>query len=425
MITEAKTLSTELLDSIAKSAPKVAFIPDKEIEKALSYLEKNSLPNAKNEEYKYCNIEAFVRKEFKSLHQSFLIPTRSEVEKYKLKNAINLIVVNGEWNEELSDKIIIKGLRVKKLSDYSSNNTPVSSISNKHSDYFISLASAYCQNGLYIGIEEGNKIPIPIHIIYVQSSKTASWANIRNLIEVKKDSELVLIERFVNSQNSKTFSNFLSEKLIHEKANLKACTIQQENKVSASLHTNLVEIEKNSTYEHTTITQGGILVRNNHQAYLKGENSRADLFGLNLSTENNLVDNHTLMDHMVPNCESNELYKGIVYGKSTTVFNGKIHVAPHAQKTNAYQSSKNILLSDEASVYTKPQLEIYANDVKCSHGTSTGKLDEQAVFYLKSRGIGHLSAQKLLLLAFANEVIQKIQVEEVKEELENLILPKD
>ncbi|MBK7309650.1 MAG: SufD family Fe-S cluster assembly protein [Sphingobacteriaceae bacterium] len=140
--------------------------------------------------------------------------------------------------------------------------------------------------------------------------------------------------------------------------------------------------------------------------------------GLFLQKGTQLVDNHTLMDHQVPNCETNELYKGVIKGKSTGVFNGKIYVRKDAQKTNAYQSSKNILLSDDATINTKPQLEIYANDVKCSHGTSTGKVDENALFYLKARGIGDESARKLLLAAFANEVVDKIQIESLRKHLE-------
>ncbi|MBC7863959.1 MAG: SufD family Fe-S cluster assembly protein, partial [Bacteroidia bacterium] len=142
------------------------------------------------------------------------------------------------------------------------------------------------------------------------------------------------------------------------------------------------------------------------------------LNGLTVAKENQLVDNHTVVDHAVPNCESNELYKGIAMGKSVLIFNGKIFVRRDAQKTNAYQSSKNILLSDDATVNTKPQLEIFADDVKCSHGTSTGKVDEEALFYLKARGIGEESARKLLLQAFAGEVTEKIKNEDLRTMLE-------
>ncbi len=153
---------------------------------------------------------------------------------------------------------------------------------------------------------------------------------------------------------------------------------------------------------------------------MDAERIESHLFGLYLPNEKQHVDNHTLVDHKKPNCESNELYKGIAKGKSTGVFNGKIFVRKDAQKTNAYQSSKNILLSDDATINTKPQLEIYADDVKCSHGTSTGKVDEEALFYLKARGIGDESARKLLLQAFAQELFNKIEIPSLQERVLNL-----
>jgi Fe-S cluster assembly protein SufD len=150
---------------------------------------------------------------------------------------------------------------------------------------------------------------------------------------------------------------------------------------------------------------------------LNGTHCQANLNGLFTSANTQLVDNHTLMDHRMPHCESNEIYKGIISDKSTGVFNGKIFVRRDAQKTNAYQSSKNILLSDDATINTKPQLEIYADDVKCSHGTSTGRIDQEALFYLKARGIGDDSARKLLLASFAQEIINRIEVESLKEKV--------
>ncbi|MFY8185625.1 MAG: SufB/SufD family protein, partial [Bacteroidia bacterium] len=151
-----------------------------------------------------------------------------------------------------------------------------------------------------------------------------------------------------------------------------------------------------------------------------GKNGESHLNGLLIANDSNLIDNHTLIDHAVANCNSNELYKGIANDKATAVFNGKIMVRRDAQKTNAYQSSKNILMSDDATVNTKPQLEIFADDVKCSHGTSTGKVDEEALFYLKARGIGDTSARRLLLQAFAQELIDKIEIESLQEEVLDL-----
>ncbi|MBK6522833.1 MAG: SufD family Fe-S cluster assembly protein [Sphingobacteriaceae bacterium] len=191
-------------------------------------------------------------------------------------------------------------------------------------------------------------------------------------MHLQTNSEVTICERFANLGN-KAFSNFVSEKLIEQNAKLNSYSIQEEGAASFSVNTNQVNLDRYSIYDNTTITLSGQLVRNNHNVSITGENSQSHLNGLFLKEGTQLVDNHTLMDHQVPNCESNELYKGVINEKSTGVFNGKIFVRKDAQKTNAYQSSKNILLSDDATINTKPQLEIYANDVKCSHGTSTGK----------------------------------------------------
>jgi Fe-S cluster assembly protein SufD len=178
-----------------------------------------------------------------------------------------------------------------------------------------------------------------------------------------------------------------------------------------------VSVKKYANYSTGTYTFGGSLVRNNLNVALDSDLCEAHLNGLFIAGGVQLIDNHTLVDHKFPNCQSNELYKGIAKDKSTGIFNGKIFVQKDAQKTNAYQSSKNILMSDDATINTKPQLEIYADDVKCSHGTSTGKVDENALFYLKARGIGEESARKLLLQAFAQEVIDKVEVEELRERI--------
>lgn len=419
MIAEKSQTAQKIIDCISASAQKVNFISGNEVEEAFTYLENKGIPNAKHEEYKYCNIDGVVKKEFKNFFQKFTDATAAEIKKYKLNEAINLVVLNGNYNESLSDKIIVKGITIKNFQNLSGNNlSPIASIAKSNTDAFVALSNAFSGNGIYLEIEKSNSIPMPVQIIYVNSASEDSWISPRSFVHLQQNAELTLTERFVNIGKAKVFSNFLSEKIIDDNAKLISYTIQQEGSLSYSVNTNQVHLKSNSVYDNTTITLSGQVVRNNHHAVLKGENSVAHLNGLFFTGGTQLVDNHTLMDHQVPNCESNELYKGVVNDKSTGVFNGKIFVRKDAQKTNAFQSSKNILLSDEGTINAKPQLEIYANDVKCSHGTSTGKIDESALFYLKARGIGDASAKKLLLKAFANEVIDKIEIDSLKEEIE-------
>jgi Fe-S cluster assembly protein SufD len=249
----------------------------------------------------------------------------------------------------------------------------------------------------------------------VNSGNANIVTNTRSFINIQANAEVTLIESFYNIGSAKVFSNFVSEKFVGENAKLTCHTFQNEGALSYSVNTNQVKINKYSNYSNTTMTLSGELVRNNHNVVLADSNCEAHLNGLFISNGTQQIDNHTLIDHQMPHCESNELYKGIAKDKSVGTFNGKIFVRKDAQKTNAYQSSKNILMSDDATINTKPQLEIYADDVKCSHGTSTGKIDTEALFYLKARGIGEESARKLLLQAFAQELINKIEIPSLQE----------
>ena len=422
LVVDNKSAVTQnLLEQLQKNSSKIAFMPDAEIVSAIRHLEEKGVPNNKHEDYKYCNIEAVFRKEFKQVEQTFNELTNADIAPLKLDEAINLVVVNGIYNESLSEKMIVKGLTVKSLNALSSSEKNlVSSQAKSDTDVMIALNTAFSSNGLFLVVEKGNSIPMPIHIIYVNSSNGNSVINTRNFIHVQATTDVTIVESFYNVGTAKVFSNFVSEKLVDENSKLNCYTFQNEGHLSYSVNTNQVKINKNSNYNNTTMTLSGELVRNNHNVVLAASNCEAHLNGLFIGTGTQQIDNHTLIDHQMPHCESNELYKGIAKDKSVGTFNGKIFVRKDAQKTNAYQSSKNILMSDDATINTKPQLEIYADDVKCSHGTSTGKIDTEALFYLKARGIGEESARKLLLQAFAQELIDKIEIPSLQEKVLHL-----
>jgi len=415
------TVTQTLLEQLQKRAQKVEFMPDDEIVDAIRLLEDEGIPNNKHEDYKYCNIESVIRKEFKTVEQFFDELTHSDIAPLKLDEAINMVVVNGNYHVDLSEKMVIKRFNILPLNDlFPAEKNRIASLAKSKTDALIALNSAFTGNGFFLEIEKDAVLPMPLHIIYINSGKQNNVVNTRNFIHVRENAEVTIVESFYNLGTGKVFSNVVSEKLIDENAKLTCYTIQTENELSYSVNTNQVSVNKYANYTNTTITLSGELVRNNHNVELVGENGEANLNGLFITNGNQLVDNHTLIDHQVPNCQSNELYKGIAKDKSTGVFNGKIFVRKDAQKTNAYQSSKNILLSDSATINTKPQLEIYADDVKCSHGTSTGKIDEDALYYLKARGIGDDNARKLLLQAFAQELINKIEIESLQERVLHL-----
>lgn len=415
MITDKLTATHQFLEELSKHAGKVAFMPASEIGLALQYLEEKGIPNNKHEDYKYCNIETILRKEFKTISGKEIAVNANDLKKnYFIKDAFNLYVVNGKLISDASeipanttissiDKAPKETLK-KYLAQYVQSN----------SDALIALNVAYADRGIFLHLTSSIEKPIIIH--HINSSEGNLFLNVRNLFVIEKNAEAQVTE-FHHASDYKYFTNNLTEIFVAENAHLNHTVIQNAGLASYSVNTTKTHQQKQSNYTNSCYTFSGALVRNNLSAAIDAEFAEAHLFGLFVTKSNQLVDNHTLVDHLKPNCQSNELYKGIVGGKSTAVFNGQIFVEKDAQKTNAYQSSKNILLSDDATVNAKPELEIYANDVKCSHGTSTGKVDENALFYLKARGIGEESARKLLLQAFAHEVIDQLKSETIKEKV--------
>jgi Fe-S cluster assembly protein SufD len=250
----------------------------------------------------------------------------------------------------------------------------------------------------------------------VHRSPQSLRADLRLLVEVEPSASLTLVEAYTGVAGcGRSQLNVLGETLVAESARVTHLRIQDDAAEAQQVNTSITSPQTNSQSWQFTLTSGGALVRNNTHVLLEGQYGEAHLLGLYLGNHRQLIDNHTLVDHRVPNCNSNELYKGALQGKATAVFNGKIYVRRDAQKTNAFQSNRNILLSPGSTVNTKPQLEIYADDVKCSHGTSTGQLDPSALFYLRSRGLGVESARKLLLQAFLDEVVQQVTLPSFQE----------
>jgi Fe-S cluster assembly protein SufD len=226
---------------------------------------------------------------------------------------------------------------------------------------------------------------------------------------------------FLSKGNQPSFTNIVTEIVVQENATVTYTKVQNESDQAYIIGTTQVYQARDSKFSATTVSLSAALIRNNLNIVLDAENCEANLFGLYMLNGSQHVDNHTLVDHAKPRSYSNELYKGIMDGKSTGVFNGKIYVRQDAQKTNAFQSNKNILLSKDASMNTKPQLEIFADDVKCSHGATTGQLDEDMLFYLRSRGIGTNEAKALLMYAFATDIINQIPLEAVRLYVERAI----
>jgi Fe-S cluster assembly protein SufD len=396
-------------------------------ESAIEAFTKQGIPNRKHEEYKYVNIDLTLKGEFSLTGNEKKFS--EQVGKLEiLEDAYLIVIENGIFNESTSKiKDLPKGLTIAGLAESSKkHSTPFEKHYAKYADVtndpFIALNTSLAKDGVFIHIEKNTIIEKPIHIIHIASANQNSIINPRNLIIVETNSQANIIESFQTvDSTAKVFNNALTELVVAENAIVDHYKIQDENELGYLLNTTQIIQKKQSVCSTHTFTLSGALVRNNLNIVLDDEGIESHLNGLYLTNENQVVDNHTLVDHRKPKCNSNELYKGIIDGKSTATFNGKIFVRKDAQKTNAFQSNKNILLSDDGTINTKPQLEIYADDVKCSHGTSTGKLDEDKIFYLRARGLSELSAKKLLMHAFASEVVNTIKIDALREYIEDKI----
>ena len=424
-IVKSNTIKDKLIAEFESSRDSL-FGDVKLRDKALEAFAKQGIPGRKSEEYKYVNMELALKGEFAFSSTQKISAKQVESTQF-LKDAILVVIENGKFNSEFSKiNSLPKGLQILNISEAVSNELFLKHYSNYadvNSDTFIAMNTAFTSGGVFIHIAKGAVIETPIHIIHIASVSESTILNSRNLIVVEENAQVKVVESYETVDSSaKSFNNVLTEIVVEQNAIVNHFKIQNECEFGNLMSTSQIVQKGRSVFSTYTFTLSGSLVRNNLNIVLDGEHIESHLNGLYLTNGNQVVDNHTLVDHREPNCNSNELYKGIIEDKSSATFNGKIYVRKDAQKTNAFQSNKNILLSDDGTINTKPQLEIYADDVKCSHGTSTGKLDADKIFYLRARGLSEASAKKLLMHAFASEVLDGIKgMEELHNYLEERI----
>jgi Fe-S cluster assembly protein SufD len=391
-------------------------------EKAMESFLRLGVPGRKSEEYKYVNVELAL-KDLNVGAQPVSKP--STFEAAVVPAEIRIAIVNGAYSPELSDiSSLPEGLSITDISVTASDasfNKYYNTLLDNDNDPFAALNTALATGGVFIHVSRGASVTRPIHIVSFTSADAPTLFTSRNLVVLDENAELTVIESFVSAGTVKCFHNAATELVVGASSRLKHYKIQDEGENGYLLNTTHACQGNSSVFTTNNFTLSGSFVRNNLTIVLDGEHIESNLNGLYLTNGNQVVDNHTLVDHRKPNCNSNELYKGIIEGKSSATFNGKIFVRKDAQKTNAFQSNKNILLSDDGTINTKPQLEIYADDVKCSHGTSTGKLDEDKIFYLRARGLSQESARNLLMHAFASEVVEHIGIDELRDFVEQKI----
>lgn len=383
---------------------------------ALEVFREVGLPAQKHEEYKYTPITRELEKNF-SFQDLAAEPVVKDAREYFIPglDANVLVFLNGVYAADLSSirssaaQITIQGLE-KALTE---KNPVAIAHFNQHinmkGDAFAAWNTADWKAGVFIHVPDKQVIDKPVVLYYINDASAGEVvATYRNLVVTGKSSEVTIVEKFNSSGPGNHFTNLVNEVVVDENSRLDFYSIQNDK--GNRYQTTLTEVyQKNFSRVNTfTFNLQGRLLRSNLHLIIDGEGIESHMYGLYLLTGSSLADNHTVVDHKKPNSLTNELYKGIMDESSKGVFNGKIFVRPQAQKTNAFQANRNILLSDKATVNTKPQLEIWADDVKCSHGCTTGQLDEEALFYLRARGISKEAARAMMLYAFAGEVTDKI-----------------
>ncbi len=389
------------------------------------------IPGSKHEEWKYTRVASLFNKEFHLPADPLTISlTTEELREIRLpghEKANELVFVNGFYSFTLS-RIRSSGIQVIALEEASKNEfrNHVSQWLGDSSQYLKdginALNTAFVHGAVFVHVAKGQHLEHPIYIYHITDARSVNiFSQPRSLMIVDELAYTQVVETYATLGSNESFTNQVMEIIVESDARLEYYKIQNDgsntNQVST---THIRHIGK--SFSHTvTISLNGALIRNNLNVILDAKNCEAHLYGLYFQSGHSHIDNHTIVDNIKPNCLSNELYKGILNDHATGVFNGKIFVRQPAQKTNAYQSNKNILLSDTCSVNTKPQLEIFADDVKCTHGCTVGRLNEEGLFYLQSRGISEKTARNLLLGAYASDILEQVKPEPLRRWIEKLI----
>jgi Fe-S cluster assembly protein SufD len=339
-----------------------------------------------------------------------------------------MVFLNGHYSESLSSvHALPNGVKITSLasalkSDYDLVNRYLTRYAKFDDNAFTALNTAFIEDGAFIFVPDNIVVEEPVHLLFVSAISDSSFvAHPRNVIVAGKNSQISVVETYGALHNSVYFTNVVTEMFAGEHSVIEHDKLQTENLHAYHIGSMHVYMNAKSNMTSNSISLGGALTRNNVTAVLDAEGIECTLNGLSLATGKQHVDNHTTIDHAKPHCNSHELYKSILDGNSRGVFNGKIFVRKDAQKTDAKQTNKTLLLSDDATIDTKPQLEIFADDVKCTHGATVGQLDEEQIFYLRSRGLGLDAARDILTFAFASDVINRIHVEPLRHQLDNMI----
>ena len=382
-------------------------------------------PTVRDEDWRFTNVAPIASTEFTTAADVPVAADDIAALPYNTAT-FRIAIVNGRFSAELSRlHNLPRGVRAGSLAAAVNEHSDVvaryyGQLADYQSHSFVALNTALASDGAYLYIPEGTVLDEPVEILFLSAGDAtrAEMIQGRALIVAAERSQARVVETYASLRAGGYFTNAVTEIFAAESAVIDHYKVQQEGLDAYHIATMQVNAQRSATVASHSFSLGGKLVRNDANAVLDGDGAEVTLNGLYLADGDRLVDNHTSIDHAKAHCPSHEVYKGILGGKARAVFNGKIIVRQDAQKTNAKQTNRALLLSDNASINTKPQLEIFADDVKCTHGAAIGQLDEDAIFYLRARGLTYFEARDLLIHAFAGEIIDRVQIDGLRQGLE-------
>ena len=400
-------------------------------EAAMARFAELGFPTPRHEDWRFTNVAPIAKLPFHPVCQSSrhgLTAERIRQFDFTGLAAIRLVFVDGHFSSELSTLLPqADGIRVTNLAsalaeDRAGLREHLARYDSGQGNAFAALNTAFFTDGAFIQVPAGQALSTPVHLLFVSTGKEpGTAAHPRNLILAGRGSRLTLLESYVSLAAGASLTNAVTEFVVEDQAFVEHCKFQDESSTAyhmADLH---LQLGRGCNFISHSIAAGAQLSRNNIHAVLAGEGVECVLNGLYLTQGTQLADHWMLVEHAQPHCNSHEYFNGILDGSSKGVFHGRILVHPVAQKTDAKQTNKNLLLSADATVDTKPQLEIYADDVKCTHGATIGQMNEDAIFYLRARGLGKETARRMLVHAFAGEIIDRVRFQPVREELDRII----
>jgi len=398
--------------------------------------EKMGLPNLRQEEWKYTDVSGLGKQTFSS-PTPLAHPLPGSVLQDMLfsrpLSPLRLVFVNGFYSPSLSQAAgLPAGVEIGSLGETLNRNHPLlekhlAAYAKPEENSFVALNNAFIEDGAFVYIPEGIRLNHPVHLVYISTKSSKNKDDKpgahhpRNLVIAEKGAAVTLIEDYVGNSSSPYLNNPVTEIVVDDSAEVDHYKLQRESKEALHIATIEVLQGKGSHFSSNSVTFGGLLTRNNIHSYLAGTGSSCTFNGLFIIKDTQHVDNHTLIRHSAPDCRSSELYHGILDDRARGVFNGKIYVEADARKTDSQQTSRSLMLSNDSRVDTKPQLEIFADDVKCNHGATVGQIDTNALYYLRSRGVAAADARKMLTLGFGQQVTSRFKLEPLREAVESFL----